>query len=196
MDFELLFAQLETKIREKLSVDDKQLLRSAMRQRIFLKRQCMLQEGDICAFMGFIVSGAGRVFSIDDRGFEHTLCLCIEGHWILDFESFHWQKPAAFYIEMLEASQLLLLQHGDFLGLQKTAPRVFEALRIIELERHIASWRRLHTSISLSASERYEEFKHNSPDFVSRFPQGMIASFLGITAETLSRIRRQTRTVH
>lgn len=189
--FEPMFQQLENNIPIKLPADEMQHLRGRMRQRLLPKGKYLLQEGDVCRYMGYMVSGAGRIYSIDNKGAEHTMGLYTEGDWVFDYESFFLQTESRYYIEMEEKSRVLLLSNSDRTGLPKTAPVVWEALRVMEQELHIASLRRLHASMSLSAAERYEELKHHRPVVIARFPQCTIASFLGITAETLSRIRRQ-----
>ena len=188
--YEQLFSRLTTTTTELIPDEEKALMRARLKQRLYPKRRYLLQEGEINKDMAFIVSGAARIFSIDEKGLEHTVDLHIESDWVLDIESYHLQTPSRFFIEILEKTTLLILAKSDFARLHKSAPAVWEALRATECRRQIASQNRLHASISLSAAERYAEFRKSSPAFIGRFPQSMIASFLGITAETLSRIRR------
>jgi CRP/FNR family transcriptional regulator, anaerobic regulatory protein len=189
--FELLFLQLESKVSKKLTTEEKLLIRGKMRQKVLRRRQYVLQEGNVCRSISFLIGGTGRLLSIDDKGLEHTLTLSVEGEWITDYESFHWQTSSKYYLEIMEKSKLLLLNHADYQHLTGVVPIVRDAMRLIELDHHIACLHRLHSAISLSAWERYDLLKRGRPDFVRRFPQATLASFLGISAETLCRVRRQ-----
>lgn len=191
--FEMLFRQLESMAPGILSSDERMMIREKMRERRFRRRQYFLQEGEMCRYMGFVVAGAARIFSVDERGLEHTMGLWVEGDWIVEDESFYLQKASGYHIEMLEDSQVLLLSHADHGTLVAQSSLVREALRVAELGRHFACRLRLHRTISQSAQERYDSFHRSHPGLIHRFPQTMIASFLGVSAETLCRVRRQRK---
>jgi CRP-like cAMP-binding protein len=155
------------------------------------KRQYFLQEGNVCKYGGFIVKGAMRQYSIDDKGAEHIVQLYIENYWASDRESAIMLTPSKYYIEAWEDTELLVITREEMLDLMQKIPSIAQMTRLMDERSFIASQRRLNSTISNTAEKRYTEFIDNHPQFIQRFPQHFIASFLGITKETLSRIRKQ-----
>lgn len=141
--------------------------------------------------MGFIVKGAMRQYSVDDSGMEHIVRLSVENWWVGDRESHINLTPSAYYIDAWEETELLQVTRADQIGEMRSIPAMIEMVRYLDDNFAIATQRRLNSHISLSAGERYAEFAKLYPDFIQRFPQHMIASYLGITKETLSRVRKQ-----
>jgi CRP-like cAMP-binding protein len=155
------------------------------------KRQYFLQEGNVCKYGGFIVKGAMRQYSVDDKGAEHIVQLYIENYWASDRESAIMLTPSKYFIEAWEDTELLLVTRAELLDLMQKIPSIAQMTRLMDERSFIASQRRLNSAISNTAEKRYAEFIDNYPQFIQRFPQHFIASFLGITKETLSRIRKQ-----
>ena len=155
------------------------------------KRQYFLQEGNVCKYGGFIVKGAMRQYSIDDKGAEHIVQLYIENYWASDRESAIMLTPSKYFIEAWEDTELLVITRAELLDLMQKIPSIAQMTRLMDERSFIASQRRLNSAISNTAEKRYAEFIDNHPQFIQRFPQHFIASFLGITKETLSRIRKQ-----
>jgi CRP-like cAMP-binding protein len=155
------------------------------------RKQYLLQEEDVCKFFGFILKGAMRQYSVDSRGTEYVINLGLEESWIGDRESFFMLTPSRYNIDAWEDTDLLVITNEDFQRLLDTIPAVVTMVRVIDQRYHIATQRRLHGSIAYTARERYEELANTDPELIQRFPQQMIASYLGISPETLSRIRRQ-----
>lgn len=157
----------------------------------FRKRQYFLQEGEVCKYGGFIVKGAMRQFSVDDKGTEHIIQLLLENWWVGDRESFDTETPSAYCIDAWEESEVLLIAKNNFDAMQRI-PAVAKMDAII-IDRHVGELqRRVRDAHRLTAEQRYENLMHTYPGFVQRFPQHMIASYLGITKKTLSRIRHQS----
>jgi CRP-like cAMP-binding protein len=154
------------------------------------KRQYFLQEGQVCKYSGFIVKGAMRQYSVDDKGTEHIVRLLLENWWAVDRESYVMLTPSVYNIDAWEDSELLLITRADMLNKLNSIPALNEMTRKLDENHAVAAQRRLNASISLPAEKRYAEFANLYPEFLQRFPQHMIASYLGITKETLSRIRR------
>ncbi|WP_324678191.1 Crp/Fnr family transcriptional regulator [Hymenobacter sp. GOD-10R] len=142
--------------------------------------------------MAFVVSGCLRLYRTDEQAQEHIMRFAVEIWWITDAESFRTGLPAKGAIDALEDTQVLLWSRENFERLKKEAP-TFNALEN-QLAGHYldAQVNRLYTAISHSAEERYEEFVKAFPDFYQRIPLHMIASYLGLSRETLSRIRKHT----
>ena len=155
----------------------------------FRKRQYFLQEGEVCKHTAFIVKGAMRQYTVDDKGEEHIARLSIENWWASDRESLMKQIPSIYFIDAWEDTEALLVTKAAFIDLIDRIPTLAEWMRNIDVNFAIASQRRLNAAISLSAEERYHDLEKNYPEFLQRFPQHIIASYLGVNRETLSRIR-------
>ena len=155
----------------------------------FRKRQYFLQEGEVCKHTAFIVKGAMRQYTVDDKGEEHIARLSIENWWASDRESLMKQIPSIYFIDAWEDTEALLVTKAAFIDLIDHIPTLAEWMRNIDVNFAIASQRRLNAAISLSAEERYHDLEKTYPEFLQRFPQHIIASYLGINRVTLSRIR-------
>jgi CRP-like cAMP-binding protein len=155
----------------------------------FRKRQYFLQEGEVCKYTAFIVKGAMRQYTVDDKGEEHIIRLTIENWWATDRESLMKQTASIYFIDAWEDTEALIVTKAAFLDLVEHIPTLSEWMRNLDVNFSIASQRRLNAAISLSAEERYHDLEKSYPEFLQRFPQHIIASYLGINRETLSRIR-------
>jgi|SRR6185436_2601057 len=153
------------------------------------KKQYLLQEGEVCKYMAFIVKGAMRQYSVDDKAVEHIVRLSIENWWAGDRESFTMLTPSIYNIDAWEDTDALLITKADMNLLDKI-PAIIQMTRKLDDNHAFAYQKRLNAYISLSAEQRYEDFAKQYPEFLQRFPQHIIASYLGITKETLSRVRR------
>jgi CRP-like cAMP-binding protein len=156
------------------------------------KRQYFLQEGEVCKYSAFIVKGAMRQYSVDDKGAEHIVRLSVENWWVADRESYVMLTPSVYNIDAWEDTDVLLLTRADFLNKLVPIAAINEMTRKMDENYAIASQKRLNATISLSAEQRYSDLAKTYPEFLQRFPQHIIASYLGITKETLSRIRSHT----
>ena len=154
------------------------------------RRHYLLHEGEVCGHMVFVVSGALRLYRTDEDGAEHILRFATENWWLNDHESFNSGLPAKGTIDALEDSQLLRWSKAEWAQLTTDIPAldvVQSRLLSRSLEVHV---NRLYTALSHSAEARYQEFVRAFPDLYQRVPLRMIASYLGVSRETLSRIRR------
>src|SRR5258706_5244042 len=155
----------------------------------FRKRQYFLEEGEVCKYSAFIIKGAMRQYRVDDKGEEHIIKVYIENWWANDRESFMKQTPSDYFIDAWEDTDALLVTKTNLTELIDRIPALSEWIRKLEVNFAIASQKRLNAAISLSAEERYHDLEKTYPEFLQRFPQHIIASYLGINRETLSRIR-------
>jgi len=155
------------------------------------KRQYLLQEGDVCRYTSFVERGLARTFIIDEKGNEPILQFSAEGWWIADLYSFLTNEPSRFNIEALEDCELLLITKSSWDILLQKIPALERYFRILIQNNLIATQRRLMSSFSETAEEKYTKLMDNFPGCIQRVPLHMIASYLGITPETLSRIRSQ-----
>jgi CRP-like cAMP-binding protein len=174
-----------------LTSDEEALIVATFQPKKLRKKQYFLEEGNVCKYVGFIVKGAMRQYSVDDKGAEHMVQLYIENYWASDRESAVMLTPSKYNIDAWENTELLVATVADMLDLIENVPSFGQMTRLMDQRSFIVSQRRLNSTISNTAEKRYEEFAANHPQFIQRFPQHLIASFLGITKETLSRIRKQ-----
>jgi CRP-like cAMP-binding protein len=152
------------------------------------KRQYLLQEGDVWKYNAFVTKGCLRTYSVDEKGTEHILNFAVENWWTGDRESLQTGKPSVYNIDALEDSEVALIGREKYDQLCRDIPAYNTMVnRILEKSFRVAQ-NRIHTFISSSAEEKYLSFLEKFPHLLMRVPQSMIASYLGITAETLSRI--------
>jgi len=156
------------------------------------KRQYLLQEGDVWKYDAFITKGCVRTYTVDEKGSEHVNSFSIENWWTGDRESLMMQQPSRFNIDAIEDTELVLFTHENFELLCKEIPAFNNMVNAILQRSFIAAQNRIQASLTLTAEEKYLNFISKYPGFASRIPQTMIASYLGMTPETLSRIRKQT----
>jgi CRP-like cAMP-binding protein len=185
-----LFNYIEAKAGGKLTDKECDVIRAAFDRKRMRKRQCFLREGDVCRYMGFIVKGSARIFSVDDKGHEHNMHFALESWWVRDQESMIDLTPSRYYIEMVEDSELLVISFPNLLELRNKS-RCFDlTVRAHDRFQTIAMQNRIHAAIGMTAEERYADLLRTYPEFLQRFPMNMIASYLGLSPETLSRIRK------
>ena len=156
------------------------------------KKQYLLQEGDVWKYNAFVTKGCLRTYSVDDKGLEHVIGFAIENWWTGDRESLTSAQPSKFNIDAIEDSEVVLINKANFDLICKEIPAFNNMVNEILQKSFIASQNRIHSAISFTAEEKYLNFVNKYPAFVMRIPQTMIASYLGITPETLSRIRNKT----
>ena len=159
--------------------------------RKYLKNQYTVQSGDVCTHESFIVSGSMKSFYVDEEGNEHVVMLAVENWWTGDLSSFVNQKAADFNTQCLENCDVIQISYDDLNKLYEEVPKMERMFRIIMQNAYSATQRRLISNFTLSAKERYLNFCEQYPEMEQRFPQYLIASYLGMTKEFLSKIRNQ-----
>ncbi|HEX5169600.1 MAG TPA: Crp/Fnr family transcriptional regulator [Cyclobacteriaceae bacterium] len=158
------------------------------------KRQYLLNAGDVCHHIAFVEKGLMRSFSVDEGGYEHVMQFAMEGWWISDMASFLSQEEATYNIEALEEAELLLLTKSAMDEMIDSIPGMERYFRLLMQNSIIALQRRIRVVQTYSAEEVYLKLMEVQPEIISRAPQQHVASYLGITPETLSRIRKQVST--
>lgn len=174
-----------------LTKEEEALLLSKVRFRKYRKGQYVLQEGDICQYDSFVLSGCLRTFYTDHAGNEHTIMFSIENWWAGDMGSFLTQTPAHYSVQCLEDTELIQISYHSLEQLYLEIPKLERFFRIITQKAYVACEKRIIKNFSLPAKERYLTFRKKYPHIEQRVPQYMIASYLGITKEFLSKIRNQ-----
>ena len=186
---EIFFSHFEQKVT--LSAEDKESISKYLRPKKLRKKQYLLQEGDVCKFSAFVEKGSLRAYSVDNEGGEHIIQFALEGWTISDLYSFLTGEPATYNIDALEDSELVLIDKASHEEMLKTIPAYETHMRIQITGAYIAMQRRLTSIISLPVDERYENLIKTYPNIAQRVPQHMIASYMGLQPETLSRIRKK-----
>jgi len=174
-----------------LTPDEEEYFTSLLKIKKLKKKQYLLQEGDTSRYEYFVNKGCLRAYSIDEKGQEHIVQFAIEDWWIGDMYSFLTQTPARLTIDALENSELFCIDNESLENLFNKVPKFERFFRMLVQNAFIASQRRIIDSMSLAADDRYCRFIDNYPLMEQRLPLKQIASFLGITPESLSRIRSQ-----
>ncbi len=159
--------------------------------RTYLKGQYIVQQGDVCKYESFIISGCAKTFFIDTEGNEHVVMFAIENWWTADLGSFIIQEPADYNVQCLEKTIVAQFTHESLKLLYTQIPQLERFFRIIIQKAYVASQKRIVRNFSLTAKERYLLFRNQYRDIEQRVPQYLIASYLGITKQFLSKIRAE-----
>jgi len=172
-----------------LTPEEEEIIASKFKARKYLKGQYVVQNGDICRSESFVLSGCLKSFYIGDDGQEHIVMFAVENWWTADLGSFLSQTPADYNVQCLENCVLAQVGYEDLQQLYLQVPKLERFFRIIIQKAFVAAQKRVINNLSLTAKERYLKFREEYPQLEQRVPQYMIASFLGITKEFLSKIR-------
>ncbi|MCU0339858.1 MAG: Crp/Fnr family transcriptional regulator [Spirosomaceae bacterium] len=186
-----MFTELNSFFKNICRFDDATLeeIDKSFEVRHFPKKTQLLRQGEICRFEGFVVKGCLKTYFLNEAGHEVILTFPIENWWVSDIASFHEQKPSRMFIETLEDCTLLFINPQEKEYLLDRFPKLERAYRLM-VQRHLATYQERHyQSIAMTAEERYEAFLERYPSIPHRVPQHLIASYLGVSPEFLSRIR-------
>ena len=174
-----------------LNSDERNELKLRFTERKIKRRGFILQQGDVCRHFTFVVSGCFRMYAMDQAGKEHNLRFAGENDWIADLASFYSEQPSGAYIEAIEPATILQINHPDLLNLYISYHKFDRNFRIIIEQKYIELQNRILQNISSTAEERYKSFLKQYPNLSNRLPNTQIASYLGITPEFLSKIRKE-----
>lgn len=174
-----------------LDEEEKAVVGELFQERRVKRRQFILQEGEICGRNTFVVEGCFRMYMVDEKGKEHNLQFAMENWWIGDIGSFHSQEPSKLYIEAMENSIILQIKKEDQLKLFVDHPKFNRIFRVFTENALVSAQRRILQNISSTAEERYLDFLERYPQFLNRISNVQIASYLGVTPEFLSTIRKK-----
>jgi len=174
-----------------LTPEEEALLISKVRYRRYLKNQFIVQQGDVCKYSNFIITGCTKTFYVNTNGQEHIINFAIENWWTSDLGSFITQTPADFNTQCIENTKVIEFTYENLEFLYKEIPKLERFFRKVIEKAFVASQKRILRNFNLTAKERYLVFKNTYPKIEQRVPQYMIASYLGITKEFFSKIKKQ-----
>jgi len=165
-----LFKYIETHSQTQLTKSEMEVIKNAFVLKKLRKRQYLLQEGEICKYFSFIVKGAMRQYSVDDKGVEHIVQLSIENWWVGDRESFIMLTPSTYNVDAWEDTELLVTTRAEQLDLLEKIPSISSMILKMDERHFIASQYRLNSVISQTADKRYEDFANRYPELLQRSP--------------------------
>ncbi len=174
-----------------LTKKDEREFTSIVRTTNVKRRQFIVQPNFICSHQTYVLIGAFRAYFINDDGIDHTIQFAIEDWFISDFNSYIHQTPASLFVEALEDSIVQQIAFSDVEWLCNNNPKFERFFRLVAQKSFAFSQRRVLSNLGKSAEERYVEFVSLYPSIVRRVPQYALASYLGMSAEFLSKIRKK-----
>lgn len=157
----------------------------------FKKKEIVLKEGEYCLFEGFVLNGCFKIYYLNESGFEQTLYFAVEGWWITDIDSLINDVPSILNIEAIMDSKVLMISKKDKEHLYETMPQAEKLFRIMNQRSSVALQRRILSLTGKTADKRYLEFLDKYPGLEQKLTQQQMASYLGITHEFLSKIRKR-----
>lgn len=189
-----MFEILHQAVSEKVKLTDKEfdIISSSFKTKKLRKKQFLLQDGDVCRNLAFIERGTLYSYSADEKGIQHVIQFGFEGGWIADLYSFLTGETSRLNIEALEECELLMISKEQQEKLLKEVPAYETYTRLLLQNAYVALQRRVEGTLGRTAEEKYARLLEKRPELITRLPQHLIASYLGITRETLSRIRSQS----
>jgi len=189
MDYSLILKNISKHIQ--LDKEEETYFVSLLKEKQLKKKQFYLKENEVCQHSVFVVKGCLRGYTVDENGFEHILQFAPPDWWIADMYSLITQKSGNLNIDAIEDSEVLLLAKKDQEKLFADVPKFERFFRIITENSLVSSRQRLLDNMSLTAMQRYEVFCHHYPTLIECLPQKLIASYIGVTPEFLSKVKAQ-----
>ncbi|ASU32526.1 Crp/Fnr family transcriptional regulator [Mucilaginibacter xinganensis] len=186
--FEVFFSHILQKV--SLTDAEKEVVKTFFTFKKLRKRQYLLQAGDVCKYMAFVEKGLLRSYNVDDKGDEHMNMFALEGWWTSDMHSFFTGEKAVINIDAIEDAEVLMISPEAFEEMTLKVPKMDRYFRILFQNSLFTKERRLISSVTHTAEEKYTSLIESNPALVQRVPQNLIASYLGLAPETLSRIRK------
>lgn len=171
--------------------EEKALIEGRVSRRKVKRRELILTSGEICRYYTFVISGCFRMYITDAEGKEHNILFAAEGDWISDIDSFHATIPSQSNIQALEPSEIIQIAQQDLYHLYINIPKLDRIFKVVTEEKYVELQNRVFQNISSTAQQRYLSFLKHYPNLANRLPNTQIASYLGITPEFLSMIRKE-----
>jgi CRP-like cAMP-binding protein len=189
MDFNLVLQNIAKHI--VLNNDEASYFTGLLKHREIARKELLLKQGEIAKYINYIHSGALKAYYLNSESDENIIMLAVDDWWITDMYSFSSGNPAMQSISAIEDSVVLQLQRNDFDELLKRIPAFERFFRILMQNAYIREQVRVIQNLSMPAEERYLNFLKKYPQLVQRVTQKQIASYIGVSPEFLSTMRKR-----
>lgn len=174
-----------------LTSEEETLFLSKTETKFVKAKTILLSSGEIAKYTYFVNAGILRSFNINDNIIEHVLHFACEGWWIGDMYSYISEKPGNLFIEVLEDSEIVSISKENLQQLYYEIPKLERFFRILAENSLVSHHERLMDNLSLTAEERFEKFCIKYPTLIQKVPQKQIASYIGVTPEFLSKLKKR-----
>lgn len=188
-----MYSSLIKHIRTFVGLDESEveILCRYFKSNTFRKKEYLLSAGQVCRSLYFVEKGCLRMYFLNSKGAEQITQFAIDGWWLTDFFSFMDNTPSEYFIQSIEPSEVISIDSHVFDDLLKELPQMERYFRIIMQKNLAASQLRTKYLYEMSKEEFYIHFSTSFPEFVQRVPQYMLASYLGLTPEYVSELRKK-----
>jgi CRP-like cAMP-binding protein len=194
MNVEYLLSNITKKI--SLTTEEQAFFIGLLKSKKIIKGDFLLREGEVCKYETFITDGCLIAYYQDENGLQHITDFLIEGWWANDLYSLFTQTPSKFYIKAIEESEVLQISKTNLELLYKQISTFERFFRLLYQHAFIAQQEQINLTLSATAEERYKLFTKKKPYAEKRFSQKDIASYLGITPQFLSVLKKKLRQVN
>ena len=187
-----MYNQIDQSVAKHVQLTEEEItfFHSLLKHKQVRKKQFLLQEGEVCQFEAFINKGCIRLYYIDKEGVDTIVYFAVENWWVSDLTSLMEQTPSNLFIETLEDCELLVMDYRSKMLLFEKVPKFEKYFRIL-LQRSLGVLQqRFYAAISKTAEERYVAFMEKYPHIVQRVPQHLIARYIGVSPEFLSKVKK------
>ncbi len=183
---------LKINILERIAITDEEMALTGkyFRLKSFKKKKDFNRLGEICRELAFICKGSMRCYSIDEKGVEHISRFAFENNWLADLQSFFSDRPSDYTIETMEDTEVLVISSHDLDKIHLEIPNMERFFRKLFVSAYTFTLERLNSNMTQTVEVRYNNLFQSHPHIFQRVPLTYIASYLGTTPETVSRIRK------
>ncbi len=173
-----------------LTAIEADLIKKKIQKSIIKRKHLILKEGQVCQHYTFVIKGCFKMYGIDDKGFSHNIQFAAENDWIADIGSFYTKNASKLNIEAIEDSEIYQIHQFDLFELFIEVHKINRMFKVISENKFVEIQNRVLQNFSSTAEQRYLSFLEQYPHLSNRLPNTQIASYLGITPEFLSKIRK------
>ena len=173
-----------------LTEEEFELINSCFHYKKYRKKELIIKENDSVNHVYFILSGLMKLYVTDRNAKEHIISFSMEDWWETDYMAFYTQTKATQFLQCLEDTEVLCLSFSDYQKLNKAIPKLEHFFLQKAIGGHIANQKRILSLLTLNAKEKYEQLLHSYPILLQRIPKTVLANYLGVSRETLSRLFR------
>ena len=193
LNFGTMHQNIIQHIRKQITLTDEEagMVHSCLESATFRKRDILAQEGKVCKRLYFVEKGCLRMYFLNKKGMEQITQFALEGWWLSDYQSFMNDTPSEYTIQAVEASKIVSIDHQNLESLLLTLPKLERYFRLMMQKAVAGAQTRSKLMYDMTKEEFYHHFSNSFPEFMLRVPQYMIASYLGLTPEYLSELRKK-----